>query len=200
MWFDIKATVGGNLRTYNMRYEYGKTDYLIVPELYTLSNSTNPVSPISYKENKQVQSLYGSADLSYNNYLYLGLTGRWDRSSTLPLSNNSFFYPSVSLSAVVSDMVELPDFISFLKVRGAFAKVGNDLVPGGDRDVVNNNGSLNNFEYTGTTIYENIPVYSLGTSWNNQPTLYYTSTLTNPNLEPEFSTSYEEGLGSAPVQ
>ncbi len=192
--FEINASIGGNLRTYNMRYQYGKTDYLVVPGLYTLSNTTNPVSPVSYNESKQVQSLYGTADLSYNNYLYLGLTGRWDRSSTLPLSNNSFFYPSVSLSAVVSDMVTLPDFISFMKIRGAYARVGNDLVPGGDRDVVNNNGSLNGFQYSGRTVYENIPVYSLGTSWNNQPTLDYTTRLTNPNLEPEFSTSYEQGV------
>ncbi len=192
--FEINASVGGNLRTYNMRYNYGRTDYLIVPQLYTLTNTTTPISPESYRENKQVQSFYASADIAYNNYLYLGLTGRWDRSSTLPLSNNSFFYPSVSLSAVVSDMVELPEFISFLKVRGAYANVGNDLVPGGTYDVVNDNGSLNRFSYAGKTIYENLPVYSLGTPWNNKPTLYYTSVLTNPNLKPEFSTSFEEGL------
>ena len=67
--------------------------------------------------------------MNYGKILFLDITGRNDWSSTLPVLNNSFFYPSASLSGVVSDMVELPEQISFLKLRASWAQVGNDTDP-----------------------------------------------------------------------
>jgi TonB-linked SusC/RagA family outer membrane protein len=73
----------------------------------------------------QKQSVYGMGQLSFRDYLFLDFTARNDWSSTLP-DPFSYFYPSVGLTAIVSDMVTLPDLISFVKLRGTYAEVGND--------------------------------------------------------------------------
>ncbi|KAF2340808.1 SusC/RagA family TonB-linked outer membrane protein [Flavobacterium tistrianum] len=79
---------------------------------------------------KEVQSLFASATIGYKDMIYLDLTGRNDWSSTLVNTDNlSFFYPSVGLSAVLSQMVSLPEAISYAKVRASFAQVGNDISP-----------------------------------------------------------------------
>ncbi len=82
---------------------------------------------------KQLQSVFGTAQLGFNDYLFLDVTARNDWSSSLAYTDNAdkgFFYPSVGLTAVVSDMVQMPDFISFGKVRGSYSNVGNDLPAG----------------------------------------------------------------------
>ena len=81
-----------------------------------------------------MNSLYGSLQLNWDGYLFLDVTARNDWSSTMSKENRSYFYPSVSLSAVISDMVQknggsMPDWFSFAKVRASFAEVGNDLDP-----------------------------------------------------------------------
>ncbi|SDL85618.1 TonB-linked outer membrane protein, SusC/RagA family [Catalinimonas alkaloidigena] len=189
--FSVQATAGGNLRSYTLKYAYGQTDYLVVPGVYNLSNTTNQLKPYSYLEQKQVISAYGSADLAFRNYLFLALTGRWDKSSTLPLNNNSYFYPSASLSAVLSDALHLPRAVSFLKVRGSFARVGGDLGGNPDADMRIDDARLVS---NGATIYQNNPTYYSGITWNGNPTLYYPGTVYNQNLKPTFSTSYEGGL------
>lgn len=79
---------------------------------------------------KEVQSVFASATIGYKDMVYLDLTGRNDWSSTLVNTKDlSFFYPSVGLTAIVSQMFTLPEAISFAKVRGSFAQVGNDLTP-----------------------------------------------------------------------
>ncbi|GAA4826400.1 SusC/RagA family TonB-linked outer membrane protein [Algivirga pacifica] len=79
---------------------------------------------------KQIQSVFGSANIAYKNMLYLDLTTRNDWSSTLPLDNNSYFYPSVGLTAVLNEMVALPEIVSMAKLRGAYTVIGNDIAPG----------------------------------------------------------------------
>ncbi|MCD0468594.1 SusC/RagA family TonB-linked outer membrane protein [Flavobacterium sp. JAS] len=79
---------------------------------------------------KEVQSVFASATFGYKDMLYLDVTGRNDWSSTLVNTDNlSFFYPSVGLSAILSQMVSFPEAISYAKVRGSFAQVGNDVSP-----------------------------------------------------------------------
>ena len=68
-------------------------------------------------------SAYYSADITYKNYFTVSTTGRVDKTSALPVGHNAFFYPSVSLSSVISDYVNVPNVISFLKIRGSFANV-----------------------------------------------------------------------------
>ena len=86
---------------------------------------------------KRVNSLYGSAQVGYKNYLFLDITARndWSSALTLPESlkalgseQNSFFYPSAALSAIVSDIVELPKAINYAKLRASVAQVGKQIV------------------------------------------------------------------------
>ena len=76
-----------------------------------------------------MNSLYGFGNLGYKDALFLDLTYRSDWSSTLPVENNRYDYISGGLSAVISDIVDLPDFIDFFKLRGSYAEVGNDTSP-----------------------------------------------------------------------
>jgi TonB-linked SusC/RagA family outer membrane protein len=129
----VKGSVGGN-HTYSSLDNriWGKTYQLLtgVP-IYTLGNyQTYPRMTSNYGPDKITNSLYAFVNLGYKNMLYMDITGRNDWSSTLPPQNNSYFYPSVSLSAILSEMIELPKVISFWKVRTSYASVGNDTNPG----------------------------------------------------------------------
>ncbi len=99
-----------------------------VPNLFNLNN-TKPVPALQDAYYDQSQAIYASAQLSYKSRIYLDLTARNEWSSALANTNKlSFFYPSVGLSAIVSDMVSLPqNAISFLKVRGSYSEVGNTI-------------------------------------------------------------------------
>ncbi|HYG18863.1 MAG TPA: SusC/RagA family TonB-linked outer membrane protein, partial [Ohtaekwangia sp.] len=196
----LKASVGANLRTFTYRSNYSMTDYLNVPGWYNLANSLNPVKTYNFYAPMQVVSGYGYADLSFRHFLNLSLTGRVDKHSTLPAKNNTYFYPSASLSAVLSDIVEMPAAISYLKVRGSYANVGSALTSAtiGPIPAVNltgnplGYGSVYQSPYDGPT-YVNAPVYSTSLLYNNQPAAFYTNTITNPDLEPSFSSAWETG-------
>jgi TonB-linked SusC/RagA family outer membrane protein len=129
----LKTSFGGNHAYTSWNNEiYGKTYQLLsgVP-VYTLGNyQTYPRVTNSYGPDKIINSLYAFVNLGYKNMLYLDVTGRNDWSSTLPKSNNSYFYPSVSLSGIMTEMFDLPQVISFWKVRTSYASVGNDTYPG----------------------------------------------------------------------
>lgn len=167
---EITANAGANQRFLRVENERASTTQLIVPEVFTLSNSVDQVTPESWKEKKGVYSVYGSVDLAIKNFLYAGFTGRIDKSSTLVAGNDSFFYPSIYTSAVLSEVIDLPEFISFLKVRSSYASVGGDL-----------------------GIYEATNSYDTG-RWRNEPTASFPGRLENPNLEPAFTSSIEAGF------
>ena len=106
---------------------------LRVPNLFTLGNSIgNPGISESISE-KQINSIYSSLDINYDNFWYITLTGRNDWTSTLHPDNNSYFYPSVSTSLIVSDLIrrtgELPTWFSFAKIRASYAETGRDMGP-----------------------------------------------------------------------
>ena len=176
--FGIKALIGANLDINKTKYLYASTDYLIVPGLYTLSNSQTPVQPNNYRTHYETYSGYASADLSYKDYVYLGLTGRYEKDSRLPSGNNAFFYPSVALSGVMSSIFNMPKEVNFLKLRASYAKVGTSL----------------------TSIYSNQDTYNLGSPFTiggrTYNWAYVNSILSNPNLEPAYNSSTEFGLES----
>ncbi len=135
--FDSKLSgslsFGGNLMNRQYNSIYAAAEGLNIPELYTIQNGQS-VTVTTYKSEKEVQSLYGLGQLSWDNYLFFDITARNDWSSTLPESNRSFFYPSYSLGWVVTDMlnnfnVNTPRWISFGKLRASFAEAGNDTDP-----------------------------------------------------------------------
>lgn len=100
---------------------------LQVPNKFNLNFASSITSLSTYIES-QLQSVYGTAQLSFRDYLFLDLTARNDWSSTLP-TPYSYFYPSVGLSAVLSDAFRMPEPISFARVRLSHSEVGNEAQP-----------------------------------------------------------------------
>lgn len=194
----VNGVAGGNIRVFNYNSNYTSTDYLNVPGVYNFANSANPVKVSNFLSDMQVYSAYYSADFTYKNFLTLSTTGRMDKLSTLPKGNNTYFYPSVAVSTVISDYVTLPDAISFLKVRGSYANVKDGLTqekigstPGSAFPVgygVNYNSSY------GGPSYENSAVYETPLVYNNQTAAYYTNTINNANIKPNSTSQTEIGL------
>jgi len=161
----LDFNVGGNIRRTKFDRIRGEGTGFNVENLFALSNTADPTASESFSE-KEVQSLYGFGSIGFLNAIYLEFSGRNDWSSTLPAENRSYFYPSFGLTAVLSDLVELPDFISFLKLRGSWAEVGNDTDP-----------------------------YRLSRqATSSAGTISLSSTLPNPDLRPETTQSTELGF------
>ena len=178
--FSIGANVGGNRQISKFNNYEVTAPQLLIPGIYSLNNTRVALVNSVYDGDKQINSLYGDIHLAYNNYLFLDVTARNDWSSALTLpkgpdtlgtTDNSYFYPSASLSAVISDMVTLPNWVSFAKVRTSLAQVGNDTDP---------------FRFSSS--------YGRSDPWGNFPVYTSNSSLLNYNLKPEISTSWEIGL------
>lgn len=131
---DISFNVnfGGNVRRNEFRRitgnSGGRDSPLNVPNLFSFGNSSN-ISASEDLQVKEVQSLYGFATIGWKDAVYVDITGRNDWSSALTRENRSFFYPSVGLTVVASDLMASPDWLSFLKFRASYAEVGNDTDP-----------------------------------------------------------------------
>lgn len=199
--FSLRASVGGNLRSFSYRSSYTTTDYLNVPGWYSFSNTLNPIRAFNFDAPMSVGSWYGYADLTYRDFITLSLTGRTDTHSTLPEANNKYFYPSAALSVVLSEAIQLPAPISYLKLRGSWANVGSALTSSVVGPVPSVSITGNPMGYGSTYLspydgpsYVNSPVYNTSLLYNNQPAAFYTNTITNPNLEPSFSSAWETGL------
>ncbi|MGZ5219805.1 MAG: SusC/RagA family TonB-linked outer membrane protein, partial [Chitinophagaceae bacterium] len=101
---------------------------LDVPDLLTLNNA-KVRSTSQFDQLYRIVSAYGALTLSWDNFLFLDVTGRNEWTSTLASPNNSFFYPSASISYVFSDQFKMPSWLSFGKVRASLAAVGKDTDP-----------------------------------------------------------------------
>ncbi|MBT4400048.1 MAG: SusC/RagA family TonB-linked outer membrane protein, partial [Bacteroidetes bacterium] len=144
---------------------------LIVPEVYTVSNiKSGSLAYGSSWYQKAVYSVYGMANLSYNSMIYLDLTARNDWSSTLPKENQSYFYPSASLSLLINEMIDLGSRVDLIKLRAGWAQVGNDAAP-----------------------YQLYPSYGNAGQWGDATRLGKSGTILTPNLKPEEATSMEFG-------
>jgi hypothetical protein len=196
--FNVRTSVGGNIRSFKYNSSFVTTDYLNVPGLYTFANSRNPLKATSFKSDMLVLSAYGYADIGFKSYANLSLTGRVDKISTLPANSNTFFYPSVSLSSVVSDYTNLPGFISLLKLRGSYANVKGGLTTATIGATPQASYPIGyGFEYYSSydgPTYENSNSYATPIVYNNIVGAYYTDVLANPNLKPFSNTTYETGL------
>ena len=104
---------------------------LVVPEMYVLTNTKNAAIVWDNKSSKRINSVYGNVTLDYKRTVYLDITARNDWSSTLPAKNRSYFYPSVNLSFLASELTPLKtlSWLSLAKLRLGIAQAGNDPVP-----------------------------------------------------------------------
>lgn len=127
--FGLDITLGGNQMYRKAEYNSVLVTDFIIPRLYTVMNGRIK-DPFYSKTERKVNSLYGAAELSYKNFLYVSITGRNDWFSTLAPANRSIFYPSINTSFVFSDAFtsKMPSWLSFGKLRLAYAEVGDDNV------------------------------------------------------------------------
>lgn len=192
--FHTSLLLGNNIRERSTTSNLTSTNTsggLVVPGWYNLDNSNGPVNVIT--DNISIRRLigfYADLNLSYKDYLFLEGTLRNDRSSTLPLDNYSYYYPSVSGSFVFSELLKnssIADILSYGKIRSSFAQVGSDTDPYEltttyGRTTVN--GSFGNTTFP----FGNVPAYQIG------------STLGNAALKPEQTSSFEIGTELAFLQ
>ncbi|WP_337042323.1 SusC/RagA family TonB-linked outer membrane protein [Emticicia sp. 17c] len=174
--FSFSVSAGANAR--NTRYgdvtsKSRNGTGLIIPGLFTLQNiAPANLDYTSYLSRKVVYSAYGMANIGFKDMVYLDLTGRNDWSSTLPVENRSYFYPSASLSLLVNELftTSSPN-LNMLKVRAGVAQVGNDTNP-----------------------YSLLNTLASNEAWNGITRLSKSSTILLPDLKPEISTSYDLGV------
>ncbi|HTD93639.1 MAG TPA: hypothetical protein VK644_07505, partial [Chitinophagaceae bacterium] len=126
----LNALIGGNRRKVvgnNDGYSGGPFN---IPFFYSISNVSTPNRSTSYSYTEsRTNSVYGTIDLSYRNFLYLNATGRNDWFSTLSPDRNTIFYPSAGASLILSEALSMPAFINYFKLRGSWAQTGGDTGP-----------------------------------------------------------------------
>jgi TonB-linked SusC/RagA family outer membrane protein len=129
--FNVKAILGTNIRDTKNSYIRAITNGgLVVPRLYALSNSRNPLGPPVEEETRlRVNGYFGSASLGYKQLAFVDVAARVDQSSSLPEDNRTYFYPSVSGSFVFSELVEPSYAFTYGKIRANYAEVGNMAQP-----------------------------------------------------------------------
>ncbi|MEP6691169.1 MAG: SusC/RagA family TonB-linked outer membrane protein [Gemmatimonadaceae bacterium] len=127
----LNANFGGNLRVEKFNNATTNTTGILVPGVYNVSNAAITPTLTNFKSQRKVNSVYGSGSFTWDGWWTVEGTARNDWSSTLPKGKNSYFYPSVNSSVVLSDMMPSirNKFLSYAKVRGAYAQVGNDAAP-----------------------------------------------------------------------
>lgn len=176
--FSVNALAGANLMRNHYEYVGGDSvNGLSIGGFYNLKNSISPAEGYNYERNKAINSVFANLGLGWKNMLFLDGTIRMDQSSTLPKSNNTYFYPSVTGSFIFSELLspELKSIIEFGKLRAGYAQVGNDTDP-----------------------YQILSTYSHYTRVEaSTPGYRLPSTLVNDALKPESTSSFEVGLEMA---
>ncbi|MEO8148819.1 MAG: SusC/RagA family TonB-linked outer membrane protein [Bacteroidia bacterium] len=169
----FSGLLGTNIRRNNLNTIFAATNGgLVVPELYSISNSVEtPSASVEHEQNIGVNGYFASVSLGYQRFLFLDLTARQDYSSTLPENKNGFFYPGASASFVFSEKLKNLTWLDFGKVRASIAQVGNDAPWGSILDVYDKPIAF------GSTTLFTLPI-----------------TKNNSDLKPELSLTKEAGL------
>jgi TonB-linked SusC/RagA family outer membrane protein len=169
---DFELTVStGTSHRYKSRNELSsRTAGLNIPEYYNLANSIAPVVSTNYLEEKEVTSVYGYADIGFKHAIYIGVTGRNDWSSALQKPYNSYFYPSLNGSVILSELLRLPKWFSYFKLRSSWANIYTDVDP-----------------------YYTLSSYETGIRWDGNLSLQRPQSLIAPDLQPNQTISQEYG-------
>ena len=170
--FDFNATLGANLYKVNNETTITTAQDMKIRETVALM-SFNETSVEQNYYRKQINSIYGAVNVGWRHLIYLDATLRGDRSSTLPLNNNTYIYPSFSGSFVFSELIKNHNFLPYGKLRVSWAQVGSDTDPYQLGLVY----TKSKFTYPG---------YTLGSISN--------TTIPNRDLKPTRTNSYEMGL------
>ena len=169
--FGFSISAGGNMMNQISKRLGAIAPELTIPGVYNLTNNAKPILAGNSLTQKKVNSLYVTAQFSYLNGLFLDLTGRNDWSSALPKKNNSYFYPSASLSAVLTDLFDIrSNILTFAKVRTSTSMVRRDLEP-----------------------YQTASNFIISQGWGGNSTATANNNYPNPDIKPEKVVSYEFG-------
>ncbi|GAB3327985.1 SusC/RagA family TonB-linked outer membrane protein [Larkinella ripae] len=169
--FSVNANFGGNHLSSRYRITGNAGSQLSIPGLYAIGRTVLNTPRLGVAESV-INSVFGQVSVGFRNYLFLDVSARNDWSSTLPITNSSYFYPSVGLSWAVTDAFSLNiPALDYFKVRASYAQAGRSGDP-----------------------YSTLGYYNLNANtFLNQPLATYTSTVVDPNLKNELKTSYEAG-------
>lgn len=203
--FSITGLLGASSRIFKYNSSFTTTKALAIPNIYDFANSINPVLGYNWGSEMQTYSGFYSVDFSYKNYININHTGRVDNLSTLAKGHNTFYYPSIAASTVLSDYIKFPKAISFVKARVSYADVKgaftNSTAPSAYmllNGVDINSGLLGYGNELYTTYdgpsYINSIGYSSASYYNGTASVNYTKTIANPNAKPFDISSYEAGL------
>jgi len=186
--FEASLLIGHNIRqryTNSNSISTNTSGGLVVPGWYNLANSNGPVNVgTDLITRRRLIGLYADLNLSYKDFLFLEITGRNDWSSTLPEANNSFFYPSASLSFLFTNLLKesaLNKVLNYGKFRTSYAQVGSDTDPYQLLTTFARGQIASGF---GSTTFP----------FGNVVALMASSTIGNPNLKPEKTNSFEVGV------
>lgn len=170
--FNVGGIIGAGLTYYDYAYQTSSTKGgLTVPGFYSLNGSVETPNTSSSMKRRQTNSIYGKLETSWKNAIFLEVTGRNDWVSTLEEKERSYFYPSVSTSVILSELVPLPELLTFWKLRGSWTMTKKPA-----------------------DIYSINRVYSLTTNaWNDQSAAYAPRSIRDDSLGPESTREFEVG-------
>ena len=181
--FNANITIGQNMYQSYYQQFFAEGDGFVVPDFYHMSNTTSQFVRESTSEYRTA-AFYADVQFSYKNMLYLGLTGRNEWSTTLPVANNNFFYPSASLGFIFTELPALKTngIINYGKIRASYAQIANAPSPYSIQNV-----------YTSATVSDG---WASGLSFpmNGVAGFNISNSLGNPTLKPETLLSREIGL------
>lgn len=190
----INALAGGTLRTMKYSSNFSSTDQLLIHDVYTFQNTINPLRSFNFNSDLITTSAYASADVTFKNFFTVAATARSEKTSAL--QNQSYFYPSVTVSTPVSDYIKLPEAISFLKLRASYANVRD----GGTSPFIGpagypvGYGQAYQTTYGGPEYNGSQPAYNLGKSYGNITSASAPTRAIDPNLVSSSRTNYEGGV------
>lgn len=170
--FSVDGFVGGTLYFYQNDFTRANTrNGLSIPGYYSIYASVDAAAVNSSLKKKQVNSLYGKASMAWKSMLFVDVTARNDWSSTLPSETRSYFYPSVSGSFVASELIPMPDWIGFWKLRASWTQTKQDI-----------------------SIYDTSNSYTIKTNlWDGLNGATYPTSIKDAGIRPSATRTYEIG-------
>jgi TonB-linked SusC/RagA family outer membrane protein len=177
------VTIGNNLFQSYVQQLYVQGNGFVIPDFYHISNTSSQLVREATTKYRTA-ALYADLQFSYKSMIFVGFTGRNEWSTTLPVNNNSFFFPSASIGFIFTELPALKgnDFLSYGKLRSSYAKIANHALPYNTQNIFTTAiisdgwGTGDSFPFAGT------------------PGFYPSNTLADPKIKPESLISREFGL------
>lgn len=170
--FTLDLKLGNSISHNESRRQAQRGGDLIVPGLFSITNTVSKTFVADTRNKRRLVGIFADATLGFRNFAFLNVTGRQDRTSTLPFDNATYFYPGVSGTLIWTDAFKLKsNVLDYGKIRAAYAKVGNDAEPQRGQDLF----ALSTVNFLG------------------QPFGSRSGSTNDPDLTPEFTTEFEIG-------